>query len=251
MPYIILTSGGQELDRLKLVDPILIGRSAECDLPVRDVLMSRRHCRVEPAGRGWRIVDLESKNGIHLGTEKIQRRMLADGDVLRLGRTNVQFFAGEFQPAPNDRPAKPVRPADPFEALAGTISGMVLEQETAEPATSHGWQNTTSESAMPNMARWIGTELAGQPVITHRPAPIPMPRPMPMPRQSGLRRTTHRQMDDVSLQVMPHLLNEPAACAHVPIQAPSVEWRLLLVLAIGSAATVLLFTSSWFRTVLG
>ena len=246
MPYIILTSEGQELDRLKLVDPILIGRSTECDLPVRDVLMSRRHCRLEPAGRGWRIIDLDSKNGLHFGTEKIQRRTLCDGDELRLGRTTIQFFAGEFQPAPPNLYAKPQRPADPFEALAGTISGMVLDQES--DSLHHDHPESTQHTLLPYFTQWNSVETVGQAARYLRPAPTPMPKPLP--RQSGLRRPIHRPVDDLSLQVMPNLLIEPALLTAPTIHAPAVEWRLLMVLAIGSAATVLLFTSNWLRIVL-
>ncbi|MCC7349904.1 MAG: FHA domain-containing protein [Phycisphaerales bacterium] len=248
MPYIILSSEGQELDRLKLVDAILIGRSTECDLPVRDVLMSRRHCRLEPAGRGWRIVDLQSKNGLHFGTEQIERKTLSDGDELRLGRTTLRYCAGEFQPAPPELSIKPQRPADPFEALAGTISGMVLEQQTEEPAFHTGWAEPFSEPSPSHFAQWGDAQLVGQMVHAQRPAPTPMPRPHSRP--SGLRRPIQRPVDDVSLQVTPNLLAEPIHYTAATLHAPSVEWRLLLVLAIGSAATVLLFMSNWWRTVL-
>jgi len=258
MPYIIITSGGQELDRLKLHDPILIGRSTECDLPVRDVLMSRRHCRLEPAGRGWRIVDLQSKNGIHLDGQRIERRVLADGDVVRLGRTKVQFCAGEFQPAPARQLKKPVRPADPFEALAGTISGMALEQEAAESANQFAspspWHErvevSVAWSAGGSQTAVLGTELLAQPARARRPMPMPFPRPIL--RQCGLRRPVMRQVEDVSLQVMPQLLVEPDLPAAAPaVGRAGVEWRLVLVLAAGSAATVLLFLSNWWRAMVG
>lgn len=257
MPYIIITTGGQEVDRLKLVDPILIGRSAECDLPVRDVLMSRRHCRLEPAGRGWRMVDLQSKNGIHLDGERIQRRVLADGDQLRLGRTTIQFLTGAFEPPPQGRSTKPIRPADPFEALSGTISGMVLDQEAAGPS-SHpvsplSWHDPSEESVAwfvdrPTVAM-MGTELLAQPTRSQRPAPFPIPRPIM--RQCGLRRPVMRQVDDVSLQVMPQQLAELPLPAAIHVAAPTaVEWGLVLSLAAGSAVTVLLFMSDWLRMML-
>ena len=45
----------------------MVGRSPECDVAVRDLLLSRTHCRIEPAGHGWKVVDLNSRNGTGLG----------------------------------------------------------------------------------------------------------------------------------------------------------------------------------------
>ena len=42
MPYIILTANGQELQRANLTGPTIIGRSPECQVSVRDILLSRR-----------------------------------------------------------------------------------------------------------------------------------------------------------------------------------------------------------------
>lgn len=246
MAYIILTSGGFELDRLKLIDPVLIGRSAECDLPVRDVLMSRRHCRLEPHGRNWRIIDLQSKNGTHHRGNPIQRRTLEDGDELRLGRTTLQFFTGEFQPALNENIKKPRRPADPFEALAGTVSGMVLDQESAEPAPMES-------QIEPFFSPSGGTQTASVELLVRsapalRPAPTPIPRSIA--RQCGLRRPVYRQIDDISLQVVPQLLVEPEMLPATPAVLPApVEWRLVLGLSAASAITILLVLSGWLRAV--
>jgi len=134
MPYIILTANGEEIDRRELTGPLVIGRAPDCDLPVRDILMSRRHCRIEPVGAGWRLMDLGSKNGTRLGWELVKETPLCDGQLLRAGRTWIAFYADEFVPAPARarRPERVVRPADPIEALTGTVTGFVLADE--EPA---------------------------------------------------------------------------------------------------------------------
>lgn len=41
----------------------VIGRDAGCDLVLEDERISRRHARLEFTAGGWRLVDLESKNG--------------------------------------------------------------------------------------------------------------------------------------------------------------------------------------------
>jgi predicted component of type VI protein secretion system len=123
MAYLIFADRTGELARHELQPhdgPVTIGRSIECGLIVHDALLSRQHCRIEPVLDGWVVTDLGSKNGTRVDDRLVTRHTLADGDVLRIGRTGVCFRAGAFVPA-----AVPGRPAHarPIEALAGTVAG--------------------------------------------------------------------------------------------------------------------------------
>ena len=132
MAYLIFTANGEEFDRRELGGgPVVLGRAPDCDISVPDIMLSRHHCRIEPAVhddcQGWRILDLQSKNGTFLRGRPITSHDLHDGEELRLGRTRITFRAGAFVASPpHVRRRGVIRPADPTEALAGTISGMVL-----------------------------------------------------------------------------------------------------------------------------
>jgi predicted component of type VI protein secretion system len=138
MAWIIVSANGEELDRRELTAPVVIGRSPECDVVVRDILLSRQHCRLEPAGGGgheWRVVDLKSKNGTRVGWQEVTEQPLKHDDHLRMGRTRIVYYTTPFEPAP-DRPARPdkiVRPADPHEALSGTVTDFVYVEEEDLP----------------------------------------------------------------------------------------------------------------------
>ena len=123
MAFIVYFYKDEEQGRIPLEGPVQIGRSPDCEVAIRDILLSRHHCRIEPANGGWVVTDLGSKNGTRIGGAHVTRETLRDGDVIRMGKTAVRFFAGEFVPA-KDKPQTPQtqRPADPFEALSGTIS---------------------------------------------------------------------------------------------------------------------------------
>jgi len=133
MPYIVLAEKDREIDRRELTAPVVLGRSPECDISVRDILLSRRHCALEPFGAYWVIADLGSKNGTWLKGHRITRHVLAEGEVLRLGKIQLCFRAGAFIPAPPAE-AKPAgtRAADPKEALAGTVAGFRFEEDEAK-----------------------------------------------------------------------------------------------------------------------
>jgi predicted component of type VI protein secretion system len=128
MPWIIISANGEELDRRDLSAAVVIGRSPECDVVVRDILLSRSHCRLEPVGDGWKVIDLNSKNGTRVGWQDVRLHVLRDGDHLRMGRTRIAYHTGPFEPAPERivRTSRLVRPADPHEALTGTVTDFVL-----------------------------------------------------------------------------------------------------------------------------
>ena len=139
MPYVIFTANGEEYDRRELTRPLLLGRAPDCDIAIRDITLSRHHCRLEPSenGRAWQLVDLHSKNGSFFLGQKVETHVLRDKDELRVGRTRLTFRAGEFVPSGKAKNRAAVaRPVDPHEALAGTVTGMVVcepgETETYE-----------------------------------------------------------------------------------------------------------------------
>jgi transcriptional regulator with GAF, ATPase, and Fis domain len=78
---------------------LLVGRAAGCDLRLEDPSLSARHCRIEPVDGGWKVVDLESRNGTFVNDVLVQQRMLADGDRLRLGRVLLRV---RLEPAAED-----------------------------------------------------------------------------------------------------------------------------------------------------
>jgi pSer/pThr/pTyr-binding forkhead associated (FHA) protein len=88
-----------------------IGRSLDCDLWLEDPLLSRHHCRIEPAleGDGWVLIELGSRNGTYLNAKRVRdRRPLNHGDTITLGKTHVKFKASGYVPP---------RPADPSVAM--------------------------------------------------------------------------------------------------------------------------------------
>jgi hypothetical protein len=127
MAYLIFADDRGELARHPLSGAVIIGRSPECTVMVRDILLSRKHCKIEPMLDRWVLSDLASKNGTYIENQKIDRRTLEDGDVIRFGKTQMCFRAGAFVPAaPGSRPVDS-RPIDPREALAGTVAGFRVE----------------------------------------------------------------------------------------------------------------------------
>lgn len=75
-------------------DGFTIGRVAGCDLVIDDGKASRRHARLVVAGGVVEIEDLGSSNGTLLNDKPVQKRMLRDGDEVKIGKTVLVFHEG-------------------------------------------------------------------------------------------------------------------------------------------------------------
>jgi hypothetical protein len=129
MPFIVIKSNGQEIDRRVLSGATVIGRAPDCDVAVRDILLSRRHCRFEESGEVWLLTDLQSKNGTIVNGERIEAPIvLMDNDIIRLGRSKITFSLAQYDLEADlgGAPGIPDRPADPSDSLSGTLSGFTL-----------------------------------------------------------------------------------------------------------------------------
>ena len=136
MAFVVVLFRGEELTRREVTGPLVIGRAPECDVSVRDILLSRRHCQIVPDGDGWVVEDLGSKNGTRIKGEAVSRAKLADAMSVRMGKTQVKFYAGKFRPGTSNgastNQANRKRPADPFEALSGTVEAFEYKPEHGE-----------------------------------------------------------------------------------------------------------------------
>lgn len=71
----------------------VIGRAPTCDIMVDDAHLSRRHASVRLTDDGVSLVDLGSTNGTWVNDRRLTAPLeLADGDVIRIGRTELRFF---------------------------------------------------------------------------------------------------------------------------------------------------------------
>ena len=89
-----------------LLDPeCVIGRkqTKEVAFAVNDGSISSKHAKLHRTADGFYIEDLGSKNGTFVNGEKVtEKRLLADGDLIRLGKVIMTFnVAQESQPSQN------------------------------------------------------------------------------------------------------------------------------------------------------
>ncbi|MDF1666072.1 MAG: FHA domain-containing protein [Planctomycetota bacterium] len=89
---IIVSDNGHLFYELNGKKSICFGRSPDCEVVLKDNLISRRHLIIEPTEVGYRIRDLKSHNGSYLNGDRISEEPLRSWDAARIGRTLIFFF---------------------------------------------------------------------------------------------------------------------------------------------------------------
>ena len=73
------------------IGEVVIGRSPECQIVLKDFGISRTHARITVDDDGIRIADLKSKNGTQVNGVPVVEAPLKDGDKILLGKFLLTF----------------------------------------------------------------------------------------------------------------------------------------------------------------
>lgn len=89
-PPLYVMYGGQRMQVNK--DRFIIGRGKQAvDLTIKDPNISRQHAMVEYSGGQYYVVDLGSTNGIEHNGQRISRKVLVEGDLIRICDHELRF----------------------------------------------------------------------------------------------------------------------------------------------------------------
>ncbi|MBA3540263.1 MAG: sigma 54-dependent Fis family transcriptional regulator, partial [Deltaproteobacteria bacterium] len=89
---LVVTSGADQGKEIEISKPrVTGGRSIISDLVVQDKAVSGSHFEVSARDDGYRLRDLNSRNGIFVGDLRVREVYLRPGTTFRIGHTNIQF----------------------------------------------------------------------------------------------------------------------------------------------------------------
>lgn len=125
-PTLIVMEGGNNRNRYPLIkSEINIGRDLDCDIPVSDSKISRKHAKIDYINLDDEdrstpkiiLTDLGSRNGTYVNDQKVSQIELRDQDKIKIGSFVFCFFLRDEASADVDeiliRPEK----ADPISGL--------------------------------------------------------------------------------------------------------------------------------------
>jgi len=108
VPVIVGYEGYLDGQRWMLDDSLLIGRDANCDVPVLNRQVSRRHAKLSRASEGVLLEDLGSKNGTHRNGKAVSGPvLLKDGDVIQIALAQKFVYLSADATLPLDLDAPP------------------------------------------------------------------------------------------------------------------------------------------------
>jgi hypothetical protein len=90
MGWLVLGDGR----RVDIADqPIVIGRLADCTIPINDPSASRRHAEITVENGAVYVTDLNSTNGTKVNGRRVERQRLVNRDLITIGTTSFRFEA--------------------------------------------------------------------------------------------------------------------------------------------------------------
>lgn len=93
-PRIVVQSGefkGREFACIRSV--LTVGRDFENDIAIDHRSLSRNHCKfIRTQNDEWKVVDLDSSNGVQVNGERYSVGTLASGDTILIGRIKLSFL---------------------------------------------------------------------------------------------------------------------------------------------------------------
>jgi diguanylate cyclase (GGDEF)-like protein len=103
-PCLVVMSGKDLARKYSIAVPeIIIGRSSDANIILKEHNISRRHARIVIDGERAVLEDLGSTNGTYVNSERITKCQLEDGDLISIGKTILKFsFQSDIDSAFHD-----------------------------------------------------------------------------------------------------------------------------------------------------
>jgi hypothetical protein len=146
MPQLIASVEGVEIKHVYLQkDRTTLGRNADNDIVLDNMLVSGHHCAFELRGLADVFVeDLRSTNGTYINGKMVKRQKLNDGEVIAIGNFRIQFLSESAQPSgfsetmtmKLDPAGMPASAHGVFQVLNGSSAG--LEMPVVKAVTTFG-----------------------------------------------------------------------------------------------------------------
>ena len=88
---VIVLSGAQRGQRVRLVDRLRIGKAPENDLVLNDDTVSRQHCELERGPSGVLVRDLDSTNHTRVGRTAVREAVVESGATISVGAVDLSL----------------------------------------------------------------------------------------------------------------------------------------------------------------
>ena len=153
---------------------VVMGRSPDCDVVIKDFGVSRRHAEVVVDGEKCRLVDLRSKNGTQVNGVRVPEALLADGDQILLGKFLVSFRKTLDEKVVLDEEKPMLKEAGTIIRSVGELSKFFLDEKPPKDETKSRALSPKDEDELAKINRVLRSlsELANA-LISAQPEEVP------------------------------------------------------------------------------
>ena len=153
MVYLRITDDNGER-RFDLLDGVItVGRAPENQIIVNDKECSRRQCQIERVESGYKMIDLESRNGTRVNGKYENQHILRPGDSIEIGKCRLTFEDPDHKgPA---REAEPAPAAVPITAAPAPAPSLTPSSAPTESQKS-GRLGISAKSSSPAINDAVG-----------------------------------------------------------------------------------------------
>ncbi|MBM4371063.1 MAG: FHA domain-containing protein [Deltaproteobacteria bacterium] len=103
MLKLVIRTGAKAGKTIPVEERLRMGRSQDNDLFLPDPQISRNHAEIRREGEEWWVEDFGSYNGTLVNEIRIEKRALRDGDLVRVGNTELQVVLPPRRPTSTQR----------------------------------------------------------------------------------------------------------------------------------------------------
>src|SRR5262245_36622690 len=113
MARLVITDGSTTRN-VELTDASTVaGRAPENKIVIDDKQASRRHFTIDRIEFGFKLVDLESRNGTRVNDRQVNQLLLRPGDKIQIGKHTLTFEDPNFKEPPAEVAARLSPPSGP------------------------------------------------------------------------------------------------------------------------------------------
>jgi adenylate cyclase len=98
----LVAVGGNLTLRIPPGRTLVVGRAADCDLPVPDATISRHHAELQASESGLRVRDLGSTNGTCVDGERVGAALVPPGARITFGKVDFDLFEDSPEEIPDE-----------------------------------------------------------------------------------------------------------------------------------------------------
>jgi len=151
MPQLIIKWGNRETRFAVTTQSVDIGRSDDNILQIKDAKVSRYQCKIVQTPLGFLLSDSESSNGTFLNGKRVERTLLHNNDVLKIGNVEIVFSESDSVQSENKGPVIISSGLSSADASVGEETTVINIQDEIESSSGNGEklsQNGTAQVAV-------------------------------------------------------------------------------------------------------